>query len=212
MRINSFNDNSFKWLEITGNKKAHEVTKKVPTEVFNLEKDHLMQVPNLFTTTNLNNILTYIVRRNNTVLYKQNSYQVPQGTYQPGLEVELKISGNKMDILNNETGEIIVSHTIMAGKGGLAQIYHPETEKDKKVEQIYEKTLLALGNTGKVREFLDNIGREKSRYIKDQYGLILKEIEKYNEDIIKEGIDYCIDRKLYSAGIFKDALIYIDSK
>lgn len=210
--INSFNDDSFKWLERTGNKKVHEVTKKVPAEVFTLEKEHLMQVPNLFTNISLNNILTYIVRKNNTVLYKQNSYQVPKGTYQPGLEVELKILDNKMDILNNKTGEIIISHTVMTGKGGLSQIYHPEREKTTKVSQIYEKTLLALGNTDKAREFLDNIGKEKSRYIRDQYGLILKEIKKYNEDLIKEGIDYCIDRKLYSAGIFKDALAYIDSK
>ena len=210
--IDSLNDDSFKWLERTGNKKVHEVTKKIPAEVFTLEKEHLIQVSNLFTNINLNSILTYIVRKNNTVLYKQNSYQVPKGTYQPGLEVELKILDNKMDILNNKTSEIIVSHTVMTGKGGLSQIYHPEREKNTKVDQIYEKTLLGLGGTDKARELLDNIGKEKSRYIKDQYGLILKETKKYNEDVIKEGIDYCIDRRLYSAGIFKDALVYIYSK
>ena len=210
--INSFNDDSFKWLERTGNKKVHEVTKKVPAEVFTLEKEHLKLIPSLFLNINLKSILTYIVRKNNTVLYKQNSYQVPKGTYEPGLEVELKFLNNRMDILNIKTGEIIVSHTVMTSKGGLSQIQHPEREKSTKIEKIYEKTLLALGGTDKAREFLDNISNEKSRYIRDQYGLIIKEAKKYHEDIIKEGIDYCLDRRLYSAGIFKDALAYLDSK
>lgn len=210
--INSFNDDSFKWLERTGNMKVHEVTKKVPAEVFTLEKEHLKPIPNLFGNFNLSNILTYIVRKNNTVLYKQNSYQVPKGTYQPGLEVELKISDNKMDIVNNKTGEIIASHTVRSGKGGLSQLYHPEREKNAGVNEIYKKTLLALGGTDKARELLDNIGKEKTRYIRDQYGLILKEIKNYDEAVIKEGIEYCLVRKLYSAGIFKDALAHIDSK
>lgn len=210
--INSFNDDSFKWLERTGNKKVHEVTKKVPAEVFTLEKEHLTQVPNLFGNINLNKILTYIVRKDNTILYKQNSYQVPKGTYQPGLEVELKIADNKIDIVNNNTSEIIASHTVRTGKGGLSQLHHPERDRNAKVDQVYQKTLLALGGTDKARELLDNIGKEKSRYIKDQFGLILKEIKKYDEDVVKEGIAYCLDRKLYSAGIFKDALAYIDLK
>ena len=90
--INSFNDDSFKWLERTGNKKVHEVTKKVPAEVFTLEKEHLKPIPNLFNIKTDTNILTYIVRKDNTVIYKQNRYQVPKGTYEPGLEVKLKIS------------------------------------------------------------------------------------------------------------------------
>lgn len=89
--INSFNDDSFKWLERIGNKKVHEVIKRVPVEVFTLEKEHLKRIPNLSGNVNLNNILTYMVRKNNTVLCKQNNYQVPKGTCQPRLEVELKV-------------------------------------------------------------------------------------------------------------------------
>lgn len=68
--IYAFNDDSFKWLERTGNKKVHEVTKKVPAEVFTLEKEHLLQVPNLFLNIESNNSLTYMVQKNNTVLFK----------------------------------------------------------------------------------------------------------------------------------------------
>ena len=43
--IDSFNEDSFKWLDRTGNGKKHEITKKIPAEVFALEKKHLLQVP-----------------------------------------------------------------------------------------------------------------------------------------------------------------------
>lgn len=210
--INSFNEESLKWLKRTGNKKVHEVTKKVPAEVFTLERDHLKPIPNLFSSKTNNNILTYIVRKDNTVIYKQNRYQVPKGTYRPGLEVELKILDNKVDIVNIETGEIIVTHGLNAGKGKLIPIYHPERPKNKSTEQVFTKTLLALGNTDKARELLDNIAKKKTRYVKDQFGLILKEIKNYEKEIIEETIKYCTERKLYSAGIFKDALVYINEK
>lgn len=210
--INSFNDDSFKWLERTGNKKVHEVTKKVPAEVFALEREHLKPIPNLFNIKVDTNILTYIVRKNNTVLYKQNRYQVPKGTYQPGLEVELKILDGVINIVNKRSGEIIVSHPVNIGKGKLIQIQHPERIMNESINEIYQKTLLALGDTDKSRELLDNIGKEKNRYIRDQFGLILKEIKKYEKPIIQETIEYCVERKLYSAGIFKDALVYINSR
>ena len=210
--INSFNEDSLKWLDRTGNKKVHEVTKKVPAEVFTLERDHLKPIPNLFSSKTNNNSLTYIVRKDNTVSYKQNRYQVPKGTYKPGLEVELKLSNRKLDIVNIETGEIIVSHSINIGKGNLIQIYHPERPKNKSIEQVFNKTLLALGDTDKAKELLENIAKEKTRYVKDQFGLILKEIKDYEKEVVEETIIYCTDRKLYSAGIFKDALVYINDK
>lgn len=39
--IDSFNNSFYKWLERTGNGKIHEITKKVPAEVFSLEKQYL---------------------------------------------------------------------------------------------------------------------------------------------------------------------------
>lgn len=210
--IDSFNEDSLKWLERTGNKKVHEITKKVPQEVFALERDHLKPVPNLFYFKTNNNILTYIVRKDNTISYKQNRYQVPKGTYRPGLEIQLKTLNNKIDIIDIETGEIIVSHGINSGKGKLIRIYHPERPKNKSTEEIYEKTILALGGTNKAIELLDNIAKEKTRYVKDQFGLILKEIKKYEKEVIEETIIYCTERKLYSAGIFKDALVYIHER
>ena len=65
--VDSFNEDSFKWLIRTGNGKKHEITKKIPAEVFALEKKHLLLVPGLFEKSSSDISLTYAVRKNNIV-------------------------------------------------------------------------------------------------------------------------------------------------
>jgi transposase len=171
--VDSFNEDSLKWLNRTGNGKKHEITKKVPAEVFTLEKEHLLPVPELFEKNSSDISLTYAVRKNNIVLYKQNRYQVPKGTYAPGKEVKLLLQGAKVDIADIETGEIIVSHQISAKQGELVKIIHPERDIHNTVDAIYEKALALLGSTDNAKILLDNIRKEKVRYCKDQLGVIM---------------------------------------
>jgi len=213
--ISTLNEDSFKWLERTGNKKVHEVTKKVPAEVFTLEKEHLKPIPNLFTNKFDNNILTYTVRKDNTVSYKQNRYQVPKGTYKPGKEVELKLLNNKIDIVDMDTGEIIASHTVCFLKGKLVQISHPERDKNTRsirTKDLHHQVLEALGGTDNARQLLDTIAKEKIRYAKDQFNAILKAVKEYDTAVIEVAVEYCVKRSICSAGYLKDALIYLDAK
>lgn len=207
--INSFNEDSFKGLDKTGNAKVHEITRKVPKEVFTLEKEHLLKVPNSFENIQLNNSLTYFVRKNNTILYKQNRYQVPKGTYRPGKEVNLIITHDKMDIVDLDTGEIIVTHKISNQRGKLIQIYHPEREKSKTKDEMYDKAFKALEMSEDAKELLDNIRKEKERYCRDQFGLIITIVKDYNKTLIRQALEYCVKRKLFSAGMFKDTLEYL---
>lgn len=209
--IDSFNEDSFKWLKRTGNAKIHDTTKKVPAEVFALEKEHLKPAPRLFVNPT-NTSLTYGVRKNNTVLYKQNRYQVPKGTYTPGKEVELVIKDSKIDIVDRDSGEIIVTHKISTDKGKLIQINHPERDKSKTIKQMYAKALNALGQTENGQIMLDTIKEQRARYCKDQFGVIINTTKNYDELIIKEALEYCTSRKLFSAGLFKDTLEYLNLK
>ena len=206
--IESLNIESLKWLERTGNAKIHEITKKVPAEVFNLEKEHLKPVPQLF-NNNINNIsLTYAVRKNNTILYKQNRYQLPIGTYAPGKEVKLMISNNSMNILDKDTDKLIIKHHIYSGKGRLIRINHPERNENKSTDEMYQKAFLVLGSSHNAKIMLDTIRKEKSRYCKDQFGVIINAAKNYDIAIIKDALKYCIQKELFSAGMFKDTLKY----
>jgi hypothetical protein len=174
-----------------------------------------MPVPNLFTNQIDTNILTYTLRKDNTLSYKQNRYQVPKGTYKPGKEVNLKLIDNKMDIIDKETGEIIISHTVSYLKGKLITLSHSERDKNiknVKVKEIYQKTLKELGQTKEAEEFLNTVAKEKSRYIKDQCTAVLKAIKNYEPDIIEKALNYCIKRNLCSAGNLKDVLIYLSER
>jgi transposase len=210
--IESFNEDSFKWLERTGNGKKHEITKKVPAEVFTLEKKHLLPVPQLFGKNSPSISLPYSVRKNNVVLYKQNRYQVPKGTYSPGREVNILVNGTKMDIVDVETGELIMGHQISIKQGELVKIIHPERDLHSSVDTVYDRAFEALNKTDNAKTLLDNIRKEKARYCKDQFGVIINTAPSYESNIIEEAIQYCVVRRLWSAGIFKETIEYLTTK
>lgn len=210
--IDSFNDECLKWLDRTGNGKVHDITKKVPAEVFTLERQHLHPIPQWINKKSNDISLIYNVRKNNTVFYKQNRYQVPKGTYEPGKQVKLVLKDNKLDIVDSETGEIIAHHVISSKKGELVKLNHPERYISKTAEEMYLKALTALGGTDSAKTLIDNIKKERSRYIKDQLGVIVKVAPNYDEKSIEKAIEYCVKRRLWSAGMFKDALEHFSVK
>lgn len=210
--IDSFNEDCLKWLERTGNGKVHDITKKVPSEVFALESQHLQQVPQSIRKKSNDTSLNYDVRKNNTVFYKQNRYQVPKGTYEPGKQIKLVIKDNSIDIVDLETGEIIAHHAISSKRGELVKLNHPERQISKSSEEMYSKALRVLGSTDSAKILLDSIKKERSRYVKDQLGVIVKAAPNYDFDIIEEAVEYCVSRRLWSAGMFKDTLEHLSLK
>lgn len=207
--IDSFNEDCLKWLERTGNRKVHDITKKVPAEVFDLEHQHLRPVPQSFKKFLNDTSLTYSVRKNNIVFYKQNRYQVPKGTYEPGKQVKLVIKNNSLDIVDILSHEIIAHHVISNKKGELVRLNHPERNISKSAEEMYLKALKILGSTDSAKTLLDNIRKEKSRYCRDQLGVIVKVAVNYDSDTINKSIEYCVCRRLWSASMFKDTLEHI---
>ena len=73
--LDTWNEESWRWLERTGNYKHHNTTKKRPVEVFNIEKHHLRPVSypvaNYLDCDNPNDLsITRSVRKDNTIWYK----------------------------------------------------------------------------------------------------------------------------------------------
>lgn len=210
--IDKLNEDSLKWLERTGNKKIHDTIKKVPAEVFALEKQHLTPIPIPFSDKIATNIVSYPVRKDNTVLYRQNRYQVPKGTYGPGKIVELKIHEAEIEILDFDTKNLIVKHKLSTKKGNLIKIDHPDRDKVSKLDQLYKKVLNDLGNIDKAKLFLEKIKEEKPRYIRDQYTLIINASKHYDLTLIEKSLDYCINKNLWSAVTLKDTFEYFSKE
>ena len=208
--IESFNDECMLWLDRTGNGKVHDITKKVPKEVFTtLEKQHLLQIPSTLFNQQSISSLTYSVRKNNTISYKQNRYQVPKGTYSPGKEVLLSLNDDMLNILDIDTGEVIAVHKVHEGKGNLIQIHHPERIKGKNIEELEQKALAHFNHSDEAVRFLHLIEETKPRYYRDQLHLINQVSKGQALEDKLAALKYCMERSLIGASFYKESLAYI---
>ena len=207
--IDDFNEACLLWLERTGNGKIHDTMKKAPKEVFLLEKDHLLQMPQPLINTINTPSLIYSVRKNNTISYKQNRYQLPKGTYSPGKEVLLSLKDDRLDILDKDSGALIVSHKLCQDKGKLIRISHVERVQGSSIDDLYKQVLSGLGESEQAILFLKSIKEEKPRYYRDQLFLINSICQKSSMAIRKEALSYCLTHKLISASLFKETVEYL---
>lgn len=209
--INTFNEDCISWLKRTGNAELHGTTKKIPAEVFAIEKEYLQPVPTYSFTAATNNNITYQVRKDNIVLYKGNRYRVPKGTYSPGKCVFMVIDEEEnISITDAITGEIYVVHPLCFSKGKLIGSKNRSTEKSEKITELENKLFILFDDHSLLAPFLNRIHSEKARYYRDQLNVIKKLFDEWKLDLIIKGLEYCTNRELYSAGDLKSSIIYLN--
>lgn len=187
----------------TGNGKEHSETKKIPAEVFELEKKYLKPV--IFFNDNIlcNNILTTPVRKNNTIRYKACRYSVPIGTYTSFKEVSVQEIDVHLEIYD-PTGKLIASHELAVSPGELKRNSNHTRDNSEKIDKLMEQVKTALGGTPQAVDFLDAIRKKRGRYIRDQLHLVLKVADNYEPDILKLALQACCESNLDSANDFRD--------
>jgi hypothetical protein len=195
--LNTWNQCCEDWLERTANSKIHGTTKKVPAAVFLQERQYLRPVP--CTRIVPTDILTRVVRKDNTILYKGNRYSVPIGTYKPGLELLAEEEAGILTLRDPLTDLIIARHKLSLEKGALIQNTHHLRDNTKKIEELFTQTLKLLGGNPGAATFLETIRREKRRYVREQFGLMQKLAQQYPPDLVTRAIDYCLTYRLFSA-------------
>jgi hypothetical protein len=194
------------WLERTGNRKVHGTTKKVPAEVFLVEKQYLRPVP--LTKTVPDDIVTVGVRKDNTVWYKSNRYTVPFGIYKPDLRLEFRVDDGFLTLFDM-AGAIVASHRISLKKGELVRNNNHLRDNSQRIKDLYEKVLGLLGSSEDAAAFLKALRHEKPRYARDQFKLMEDLAGKYPAVIVGQAISYCLNLNLFSAVECRDAAIYL---
>jgi len=208
--IDSLNDDCIAWLERTGNAKVHETTKKIPAEVFALEKEYLIPVSEYSFEKPVNASINYLVRKDNVVLYKSNRYRVPKGTYSKGKKVHVIPEGNDISIVDALTGEIYATHPICLGKGELiGSSTHDKRDMSQSLKELDISVKSLFDNNESVINFLSHVHKEKVRYYRDQLLEIRKLHKEWDTDIILEAIDYCNERSLYSVSELKSTIYFL---
>lgn len=208
--IDSFNEDCIAWLERTGNIKVHETTKKIPAEVFALEREYLKPVSEYSFAKPANSSIDYLVRKDNVVLYKSNRYRVPKGTYSKGKKVHVLPEGNKISIVDALTGEIYATHPICLGKGELiGSSTHDRRDMSQSLKDLDASVKSMFDDDEAVVDFLSHIHMEKPRYYRDQLLEIRRLYKEWDKDTILDAVDYCSERNLYSASELKSAIYFL---
>jgi transposase len=208
--IDSFNEACIAWLERTGNGKINETTKKIPAEVFALEKEYLKPVSEYSFAKPVNASIDYLVRKDNVVLYKSNRYRVPKGTYSKGKKVHILPEGSQISIVDAVTGEIYATHPICLGKGELiGSSSHDRRDMSQSLKELDESVKALFDGNEAVADFLSHVHEEKIRYYRDQLLEIRRLYKEWDTDTILDAVDYCRERSLYSASELKSAIYFL---
>jgi hypothetical protein len=143
------------------------------------------------------------VRPDNTVWYKSNRYSVPYGTYRHTKEVFLVTEGAKLHIMN-VTGDLnIATHDLCEGKGRLIKLDSHRRAKDGKITALREDTVALLGE--EFRAYLEIICKEKPRYVKEQFAIIIDACKAYGRETVLAAMAYCGELELHSANDLRGA-------
>lgn len=203
--LEKLNEDCLAWLERTGNGKVHNTTKKIPAEVFVLEKQHLIPVPhkiNISTTK----IITRVIRKDNTIVYQGNRYALPLGTYAPDRRVVIKEDEGILIIVDPDNELEIIRYPVCLEKGRLIKSNDCRREKDKGIESYMQEVAQLLNDSPEANDFLGLVRREKPRYIRDQLKIIKDHSLDKSPEIITKALNYCLKNRLYGATDFVDSL------
>src|SRR5690606_27774196 len=181
--------------------------KKIPAEVYALEKAYLRPVHKKIQITS-NPSITRAVRKDNTILYESNRYTVPLGTYDgPGKEVGARVTKDKRLIIYEiDSGSILAEHALcLHGKGNLIRNNNHGRDRSKGVQAYIDHVAEQATDAREARRHLEEIHGQMPRYIRDQLQAIEKSITEASAKTVDDALAYCIKHGLYRAADFTNA-------
>lgn len=195
------------WLARTGNGKMHNTTKKIPAEVHALEKQHLQPILSL-NQIKTDSSITRDIRKDNTVSYLSNRYSVPLGTYDgKGKEALLRLTEDGEIIISDKhTGQEIARHRLCLDKGQLIKNNSHARDRSKGIPAYLDHVARLGPDPLPFREYLEEIRKQKPRYIRDQLQLIEKHMQESTSSDAAQALTFCTKNRLYSAQHFTEAL------
>jgi hypothetical protein len=115
----ALNDEAIGWLSRTANAKVHSTTKLIPAKVFEEERKNLLSY-----TVDIEDpkksSRPYVVRNDNTILYRSNLYQLPDNTYKGKGSMVLVVvnyDAMKISFYDAEKSNLIIEHDLCELRG-----------------------------------------------------------------------------------------------
>lgn len=198
--VTLLNSEALAWLGRTANAKPHATMQKVPYDEWCIEKKSLVPFVAIVIKPPSN---LYTVRKDNTILYKGNLYTLPSGTYN-GHGTRVNVSReNGFLVASSLTNVILCSHAISTEKGKLVSNTDHKRQKSDKLAQMVVSISLLFEDPALAIKFMENIRREKPRYLRDQLTLLKQTVEGADALEANQALGYCTRMGVSSANDFK---------
>ena len=180
--ITDWNQSCHAWLKRTGNYKVHHNTKKRPSEVHALEKQHLKKVSGTYIFENiLASSITRSIQKDNVIRFGGNRYSVPKGTFRgdaPNIAYIQEDDG-WLIIRLKQTGSILAKHKISSERGRvISDPSHREYGTSKRellIKQI-EDVFLDKEN---IQWLIHQLKERYPRHLTDQLKVLEQAIKVY---------------------------------
>ncbi|MFZ3591747.1 IS21 family transposase [Bacillus sp. DJP31] len=159
------------WLKRTGNHKVHHNTKKRPSEVHALEKQHLKKVSGTYIFENvLLSSITRMIQKDNVIRFGGNRYSVPIGTYRneaPNIAYLQEDAGH-LFIRLKQTGSILAQHRISEGRGLLVSDPSHRERNTSKREALIQEIEDVFIDKENIQWLVEQLKEKYPRHLMDQ--------------------------------------------
>ena len=202
--IDTLNREAVSWLGRTANGTEHHGIRRIPAEVFAIEKDHMRP----YTGTPVlpdQSMERRVVRRDNTIMYDGCFYSVPSGTYR-GRDSFVYVEHNDatVNIYAPESGKTIATHTYSREKGAFVRNLNHERHPSVSREDYKKLVLEMLPPVDEAALWLDSMEADKKRYTRDNLRVLERESHRYDSDTLAYALRTCIEAGAYNARMLMD--------
>lgn len=203
--IDRLNADGLAWLERTGNGSMHHGMHRIPAEVFEEERTHLQ--PYLGTPQPpKQEMREYCVRKDNTISYHCCYYTVPSGTYKNvGTRVMVEEQDGHLHIYSKETGKTLAIHPLSEVRGTLVSDPSHKAVRGEGITDKEQKLREHIGDTDALDLFLAGIYQGKPRYYNKNISYIIKRMDAYSPEVLREALARCLASKAYNARMLIEA-------
>lgn len=202
--IETLNTEVAAWLGRTANGTEHRGIRRIPADVFAIEKNHMRPYTG---TPSLpeQSMEQRVVRQDNTIMFEGCFYSVPSGTYR-GRDsfVYVEQKDGTVGIYAPESGKTIATHPYSREKGIFVRNFnhqrHPSVSRDE-----YRK--LVEGILPPIEEaaiWLDRMEADKKRYMRDNLRVLERESYRYDSDTLTYALRVCLEARVYNARMLMD--------
>lgn len=120
---------------------------------------------------------------------------------------------NKLIIYEEGSGHILAEHTLcLHRKGELIRNNHHGRDRTKGIQAYVDHVAEQFTDASEARCYLEEIRKQKPRYIRDQLQAIEKSVSEASAKTADQALAYCLKHSLYRATDFADAVSHYMEK